>query len=587
MTSEKVPAGEDSGVKYPHPKVLLVDVDQRAGVALIGGGFAVRVGSFGRPLEFARTPRDVPVPLNGSLPNYAEQEVIIVDLTTPPSVSFPSSEQRLVAGQFAWWLPGSNGLADPRPLAMARATESSDRILANGGVFVVFSAPRSVIHYVAATANHWGGPVLEKEFLPCDNWSFLSCLASDHVTVDRQGGFEMFPGDDKYSLFQLVARHLRGGQFRCVFTGLHPHNEWMVLARNKYGDAVAAVRVLEGKGGMVLLLPQIKDKTAFLLSLLRDVLPELAPHLFPDAEGAGWVHAPEYELPAVVGLEDQIAQVEEKTRKQVSALRAEIERERQENAYLYDLIRGTGRPLVLAVMKALSVLGVKDVRDVDEEAKKAGEDAALREDLQVHDRSPVLVADVKGVGGRPSDEEALQAQKHANIRMHEWRRLDVQGLTIINHERHLPPLDRENRMPFREEILKAAQMPPTGLMTTWDLWKLVRSYAKNGWRPEHVQPVFYRTGRVDVRPEHYQFLGTVVEVYGRPFGVTLQDGPLRRGDRVAVETRLGFEEAVVESLRVHDQAVEEANAGDDAGIVAPFGKGVVRKGARVFLVRQG
>jgi hypothetical protein len=180
--------------------------------------------------------------------------------------------------------------------------------------------------------------------------------------------------------------------------------------------------------------------------------------------------------------------------------------------YLHDLIRGTDKTLVQAVKQVFANLGFQDVRDVDEEMEEAGDAASLREDLQIHDQSPVLVVDVKGIGGRPADDDALQAQKHASIRAHEWNDPAVRGLTIINHERHLPPLVRENRMPFREEILKAAERLRLGLMTAWDLYRLARSAAKNGWKPEQVKPIFYRTGHIGVVPEHYQFLGTVVKV---------------------------------------------------------------------------
>src|SRR5690606_33742325 len=95
------------------------------------------------------------------------------------------------------------------------------------------------------------------------------------------------------------------------------------------------------------------------------------------------------------------------------------------------------------------------VVDVDEERDREGK--SRREDLQITDRSPTLIVDIKGIGGYPGDEDALQASKHASIRMKEWKRTDVNGLSIINHQRHLPPLERENQMPFRQELLHAAE----------------------------------------------------------------------------------------------------------------------------------
>jgi hypothetical protein len=52
---------------------------------------------------------------------------------------------------------------------------------------------------------------------------------------------------------------------------------------------------------------------------------------------------------------------------------------------------------------------------------------------------------------------ALQVWKYIAPRMKEWNRTDVQELAIINHQRNLPPLDRENIAPFLEDVLTNAQ----------------------------------------------------------------------------------------------------------------------------------
>jgi len=229
-------------------------------------------------------------------------------------------------------------------------------------------------------------------------------------------------------------------------------------------------------------------------------------------------------------------------------------------------------------------VGFKSIIDVDEEMQKAGDTSPRREDLQITDQSPVLIVDVKGVGGHPSDDEALQAQKHASIRVQEWQRLDVQGLTIVNHQRGSPPLDRDNGMPFRQEVLDAARIPALGLMTSWDLFRLLRSYTKHGWRPDHVRPIFYRTGRIDIVPTHYQFLGRVVRVWQHAFGIVLENGELRPGDRIAIETPVEFEEQTVDSLKVNDQEVKLGKKGDQTGVAPPFRKAIMREGACVFRV---
>jgi hypothetical protein len=69
---------------------------------------------------------------------------------------------------------------------------------------------------------------------------------------------------------------------------------------------------------------------------------------------------------------------------------------------------------------------------------------------------------VKGVFGHPEDGEAMQSQKHASIRIQESGHATFRGLSIINHQRGLPGLERENEMPFRKEIVSAAIPTRTG-----------------------------------------------------------------------------------------------------------------------------
>ena len=143
-----------------------------------------------------------------------------------------------------------------------------------------------------------------------------------------------------------------------------------------------------------------------------------------------------------------------------------------------------------AVIKTLCILGFEKVVDVDKESRTSSSGGSLREDIQIKDESPILIVDVKGITGLPSDPEATQAHRHATMRMKEWERTDINCLTIINHQRNIPPLDRENNMPYRQELIDGASQMDLGLMTTWDLYRLLRSFLRNNWKPENIKPLF-------------------------------------------------------------------------------------------------
>ena len=269
----------------------------------------------------------------------------------------------------------------------------------------------------------------------------------------------------------------------------------------------------------MIVVPQLNDKVIFLTNLFANVLPELAPHLFPDIVRGKWTHQPEYELPRVLELREAQTDVERRAQAEVAALEVELEKERAANGWLHDLLTGTDAALVEAAKKALAALGFKNVVDIDAERDKEGK--SRREDLQIQDRSPTLVADVKGIAALPSDEDALQADKHAAIRMREQKRTDIEGLSITNHQRHLPPLERENAMPFRQELLDAAEERSLGLITAWDLYPLVRNFRKLGWPTETVKPLLYKKGRIEVGT------GTLSIYWNCYKGL---DGEVRRGN---------------------------------------------------------
>ncbi|MCA7890154.1 hypothetical protein LGM58_44140, partial [Burkholderia contaminans] len=198
-----------------------------------------------------------------------------------------------------------------------------------------------------------------------------------------------------------------------------------------------------------MVVPQLANKAAFLDELLTTVLPEYLPDLFPDIATGAWTHRPEYELPRVAELRSERIRIEEETRAALAALDGQIDAEKIENGWIHDLLTATGDELVNAVKRALTEMGFRKVVDVDEIRDQAKQ--SRREDLRIEDRHPVLVVDIKGIGGRPTDEDATQANKHALIHSRESKNPEVQGLSIINHERHMPPLERDNNMPFREE----------------------------------------------------------------------------------------------------------------------------------------
>ncbi len=181
------------------------------------------------------------------------------------------------------------------------------------------------------------------------------------------------------------------------------------------------------------------------------------------------------------------------------------------------------------------------------------------------------------------DASALQVAKYIAPRMREWGRTDLHGLGIINHQRNVPPLDR-SETPFRDDLITNAEQQGFGLMTAWDLYKLVRNFLKHDWKPDQVKPLFYRSGWIHPVPIHYTRIGTVEEFWDKitVVGIRLHDGQLSKGDRIAFTLPIEYEEQDTPEIQVDRQSVEVAQVGELVGVKTEMTKKQLRKGTVVY-----
>ncbi|MDI9336174.1 MAG: hypothetical protein QM520_03995 [Gammaproteobacteria bacterium] len=591
--SEQPMETDSATPKYHHPKILLIDTVPEIAETLTKEGYNVSNETFGKPYKVPKDSSYRPVVVKTSLLKFTEQEIVVIDLVTGDPEAGPPAEKMTPAGELDWWSKCSSGVIDPRPRAMDMVRDKFDRILDNGGAFIIFSDAKVTQKLVLAADDDRANKLSIQQDIEKDNWSFLSILSK--LSIHHDYGEEITVINQKSPLDRILDDHLKDATFYCTFSkdswqwgpNIKERWGWNELAKNKYGATVASMirRNDNTEGGWIFILPRIKRIDLFLSEFFKNILPDMCPGLFPHAEGQKWVHRPEYELPSVLEKAAQISTIKDDAARKVSYLEKAIENDRNESAFLYALIRETGDPLVEAVEKALALLGFKSIVNVDEEMTKAGKEASLREDLRIHDQSPVLVVDIKGVAGKPADADALQAQKHALIYIREQNRADVGGLTIINHQRILPPLERDNDMPYRKEILHNAEQSKLGLMTGWDLFRLVRGFIQNKWKPEHVTPLFYQTGRILPIPRHYEYAGKVKQVWKTAFSVEIEQGEIHVGESVAFEFPVDFDEQKVMSLQLNDSDVEVATAKCEVGIQREEASPKVKTGMAVYRIK--
>lgn len=570
--------------KYPKPKILLIDLKDDTEALLRKAGYNVSSGSFGIPYRVPRSDEFQPVIPNGQLADVEEQEVIFIDLLAGDALAQPKGEKVTSEGENDWWASCSMGLIDPRPRLMAYYQNALNRILNHGGVFVIFADTRQRQEMLFGySRRHYG--LQKKSDIPFDNWSFLTVF--DHIQFVSDEGTEITVADGGGDLAVLVSKHMNGAKFYSTLNARwYGSREWFSLANNKYGADVGGLLLPNNyRKGLVVVLPQLKHKATFISELLTSVLPGLVPRLFPHVEGAKWVERDEYEISSIIDLKANKKRIQEETKRAIDEIERHIQAERTRFQFLHDLIGGTDSKLVEAVKQTMTLIGFKKIVDLDNERKKVGE-SERDEDLQIHDYSPLLLVEVKGIGGIPSDTDALQVSKHIAPRMKQFDRRDVQALSIINHERHVPSLDRQNEQPFRSTILAAARKQDVGLLTAWDLFRLVRGFLRNKWTHEQVRPVIYGTGRILPIPAHYQFLGRIDEFWEKAgaLSITVEEGDISLGSRVAYELAVDFVEEMVESIQIDGESVDKAPAGKVIGVTTTLNRDQAKKGVKVYRI---
>ena len=316
------------------------------------------------------------------------------------------------------------------------------------------------------------------------------------------------------------------------------------------------------------------------VELITNWFTNLRPALFPFHEQQTWLHSERYEIPAILDKQRRLEVIKKDHEKAVERIEGEIAEAREANASWYTLLSGTGDPLVQSIIEALRELGFQNVVDMDELAREQKTSTNLKEDIQIRDRDPLLVVDVKGVVGTPADEEAMQAQKHAIMRTREIGSY-VKPLTIINHQRNLPPHDRSPK-PYRDEIVGNARDTGLGLMTAWDLFCLRNNASRLGWTFEQVAPIFYRDGRIQPVPAHYTLIGEIVHIWEHAIGV-VPNVDVPKGSKLSVLVDNAFYEFPVTEIHCHDKIVDVGEAQSDCGFNCDM-TNRLRPKCQVFLI---
>jgi hypothetical protein len=589
-TNDPSSAVEKDGIDPANPRILAVGLDDVTREAVAEKGFQVTRLDFGQGFYFDRESGYRPVPECPQFPkDFKEHDIVVIDLNQgyidAVELDLPTIQENIDI----WWYPSSDGWANPAFLYGAEVRKSFNKMLAAGSVFIIFADEYKEQNF------HFGRSSFKtletKNIVKGDNWSFLdSLIHGKHFQIFRDDGksIKLSAALERDSIFaRALQPFLSEVQFHCAFSkGFNANSSWFPLLQNKFDHVVGVA--LDIDPGMVIILPDFRDKAGVISALLTEVLPEIVPEFFPENVKAGWRTTDTYQLPSILALEKRVDEVNERARLEVDALLQEKERLSQEGAYLFQLVTETGDALVEAVKKAFEVLGFDDVIDADEELKRQRVVRKNREDLQIDIDGSTVIVEVKGISNFPSDDDALAVQKYITLRMREWSRTNIRGLSIINHQRNIAPLLRDSKMPFRQEIIDVAQEQSVGLLTGWDLHRLVRSFLLNRWEHKNISSIFNMDGRISILPTHYKLVGTVERHIKESsiIGVKLI-GSIEASDRLGFELPTFFKEHEISTMQLNNASVSAASSGDLVGVNTTLAVEDVKIGMPVYKISAG
>ncbi|GAB7087810.1 hypothetical protein [Marinifilum fragile] len=335
-----------------------------------------------------------------------------------------------------------------------------------------------------------------------------------------------------------------------------PNPSFFPLVCNK-DDEIVSFAYLEDDYGLYL-FPYLKENSQFVLNFIQSIAPTIHPKLFPFSTEKKWTNNKEYSLPNHQDLLTEKEVIKEELSSRIEQKDIEIEANIKKYQFLHEILSESGDELVKAVIKFLEWIGFDDVKDVDEDKEEIKE-----EDIQIETEKGLLIIEVKGIGGTSKDSECSQISKIKYRRAKERGKFDVFGLYLVNHQRHIPPLDRQNP-PFSKEQIQDALNDERGLLTTWQLFKLYFDVQDNIISKEEAKECLYDFGLISFKPANLIEVDIVKETFldGYVSIINVEGTTLKKGDELYVYKNDSYNLVKVLEIKVDNKAVDSVSNGE-------------------------
>lgn len=550
------------------PRICCLDLSEDITQALQKTGANIYIGTLGSKVKLANTGRggNHQLLLNFDFPkNLHEYDIIIIDLANFKTIEYKQEDhaRTVHTGKTSISFLSSfpETLFDPRPMGSLILRSLIHEITNREFLVIAFSTASYDIDYEPVEISE-GGYVDRQAIQKINIYSFWNYVP----TSIPKYGKELITENGLPDLTSLLEKYRKDSVYNQTF---HHPNKWingayiqdegyLPLFKNMNGDIVSFFEFSENNN--LLLLPQLNDKLNFILDFLSKVAPSYYPSLFPYSTTFNWKIESEYWLPNHSQLLKEKNDIEKEFQKQNAEVENKIDENLNKFSFLHEIISETGDNLTNALVKYFKWLEFKNVEKYDEKNKTTG---VLEEDIQIKLDDELLIIECKGIGGTSTDADCSQISKIKHRRCKERGKFDVYALYIVNHQRYLPPLKRQNP-PFTENQRQDAINDERGLLATWQLFNLYFEIENGIISKEEARKLILKFGLIDFRPIGLTYVYEPIEIFneGKVCIVNIDGIELKLNDEILIEKNGKFEKALITGIQENGKSINQASKGE-------------------------
>lgn len=549
------------------PRICCIDINEDDIEQLKHLGFNIYNGTLGSKIKVPNTSRreNHQLLLNYDFPaNLHEFDIIILDLENSKTIDYnaESHVRNIHTGTSAVSLLSSypETIFNPRPISSLILNTNLNQIGERPHIIIVFTSGSYDIEYetVKTTKGYVESQRSEKHniyafsnFTPLSNSKFGKEI---NVCSTREDLKNLLESNLTNAFYNQTFYHPTIWQSEKSI----PNPNYVLLLKNYSGEIVSFCEYKDKSYRFY--FPQIEKKGGFLASLLTKIAPDFLPELFPFSTTFNWKHKEEYWLPNHSKLLKEKKDIEHEYKEKLKSKDTEISTNNTHFSFLHEIITETGDGLVDSLINYLKWLGFNKVKKVDEENTGNG---VLEEDIQVELENGLLIIECKGIGGTSTDSDCNQISKIKHRRCRERNAFDVFALYIVNHQRYLPPIDRQNP-PFTENQKQDAINDERGLLSTWQLFNLYFEIENGILTKESARENLLKYGFIEFRPKNLIIIDEPKEIFknGEVCIINITDVELSISEEILVEKNGKFQKAIIEGIQLNDLPITSAKSGE-------------------------